>query len=78
MFGFPLGINRNQIIQGNVKDNHSPANAFPEEVEKYIQSEVTLGSLVGPFHSPPHEAFTWSPLMTRPKDNDRRVRFILW
>ena len=72
-FGFSLSIDNKQSIRNNASDNHSSANASPTEVREYIQSEITLGSLVGPFLQPPHEQFTWSPLMMRPKDTGRRV-----
>ena len=72
-FGFPLNLNRNCDIKANATENHSSARNFSRDVYKFIQSEVMLGSLAGPFHQIPHEQFTWSPLMTRPKDTGRRV-----
>ena len=72
-FGFPLGINHSTTIKNNANDNHASARAFPTEVNQYVQSELEAGALAGPFSQPPHELFTWSPLMTRPKDVGRRV-----
>ena len=53
--------------------NHASGNKFPKAVSEYIDTELKHGALIGPFDNPPHENFTWSPLMTRPKEKGRRV-----
>ena len=68
-FGFPLGIDNKFSIRNNASDHHASARAFYQ----YIQSEVKLEPLAGPFPQPPHEHFTWSPLITRPKETGRQV-----
>ena len=72
-FGFPLGLSRNAVIKSNADINHSSALQYPEAVEEYINTELALGALLGPFDHPPHPCFTWSPLMTRPKGSGRCV-----
>ena len=72
-FGFPLNIDPINNISSNATANHASANKFPEAVSEYIETELKHGALIGPFDYPPHENFTWSPLMTRPKEKGRRV-----
>ena len=72
-FGFPFGISRNATIDSNADVNHSSTLQYPEAVEEYINTELALGALLGPFDYSPHPCFTWSPLMTRPKGSGRRV-----
>ena len=72
-FGFPLNIDPTNYICSNAMVNHASANKFPEAVSEYIDTELKHGALIGPFDNPPHGNFTWSPLMTRPKEKGRRV-----
>ena len=72
-FGFPLGLNHLPDIKLNAETNHSSATLHPQAVNQYIDLELDHGALLGPFSTPPHPAFTWSPLMTRPKGEGRRV-----
>ena len=72
-FGFPLGIEHRGHIISNASDNHSSAKAYSNEVSSFIQDELAFDALLGPFDKIPHSAFTWSPLMTRPKGSGRRV-----
>ena len=72
-FGFPLNIDPNKCISTNATTNHASANNFPEAVAEYIDTELKHGTLIGPFIHPPYDTFTWSPLMTRPKEKGRRV-----
>ena len=37
------------------------------------KEELDHDALLGPFEQIPHPAFTWSPLMTRPKGMGRRI-----
>ena len=72
-FGFPLSINPDCSIRSNATDNHSSAKAYGDEVTQFIQEELNHDALLGPFEQIPHPAFTWSPLMTRPKGTGRRI-----
>ena len=72
-FGFPLSINLDRLIKSNAEDNHSSAKAYPREVTQFIQEELSHDALFGPFDQIPHLAFTWAPLMTRPKGSGRRI-----
>ena len=72
-FGFPFSLAKDACIKNNSKDNHASALNFPEAVEEYITTERTHGTLLGPFQVIPHDTFTWSPLITRPKGLGRRV-----
>ena len=67
-FGFPLGIDHRCQIVSNATDNHSSARAYSDEVSSFIRDELAFEALLGPFDKVPHTLFTWSPLMTRPKD----------
>ena len=72
-FGFPLSIHPDCPIRSNATDNHSSAKAYRDEVMQFIQEELDHDALLGPFEQIPHPAFTWSPLMTRPKGTGRRI-----
>ena len=63
-FGFPLSLFPDYDIRSNANENHSSAREFELAVDEYIQSELKAGALLGPFDNPPHDKFTWSPLMT--------------
>ena len=53
--------------------NHPSANLFSEEVDKFIEKELSKGALLGPIQNPPFSPWTQvSPLMTTEKDSDRR------
>ena len=72
-FGFPLGLDKNILISNNAEENHQSALQYPESIDEYINTELQLCALLGPFHQPPHPCFTWSPLMTWPKGAGRHV-----
>jgi GGDEF domain-containing protein len=57
-----------------VKDtvNHTSAAKFPEEVKKFIMTELQQGALCGPIHSDEFANIHISPLMSRPKEGDAR------
>ena len=75
-FGFPLSIcNHDNFKISNVTNHHS-ATQYPQAVQDYISKELKQGALLGPvdhIHSPHLHC---SPLLTRPKDEDKR-RIIL-
>ena len=72
-FGFPLGLDKNVPVYNNAENNHHSALLYPEAIDEYINTELQLGAVLGPFDQPSHPGFTWSPLMTRPKGMGRLV-----
>ena len=59
-------------------NNHASARKNPAHVNKFLDKEVKLGVLTGPFTTPPFQAwFRNNPLMTRPKRNSDDLRVIL-
>ena len=47
-FGFPLDFNRACEL-GQYCGNHSSANDFPNDIEAYLNEELSYGALLGPF-----------------------------
>ena len=65
-FGFPLGY-VGPVSDTVRTDNHPSARAYPAQVRRFIQKEMDLGGIVGPFKSPPFVGWAHvSPIMTRP------------
>ena len=73
-FGFRLTIsNRERLGNSNI-NNHFSARQFPNAINQYLGKEIELGAIWGPFNPPVDLKIHCSPLMTRPKDlNKRRV-----
>lgn len=74
-FGFPFQYS-GPPLYNPVAPNHPSARDFPQQVENYIQKELSLGAIVGPFSSPPFTPWcNVAPLMSREKTNstDRRI-----
>ena len=71
-FGFPLSIKDAHTLNNTSISNHFLATAFPAQVSAYIHKEISLGAMLGPMTSPPCEGYHCSPLLTRPKDGDKR------
>ena len=73
-FGWPIGhCGRTKC---NARKNHGGAREFPGEVDKYLQAELSLGRIAGPFETNPYEeVIAISPLNSLPKKGttDRRV-----
>ena len=72
-FGFPLGLYGREGIRSNATANHHLAIAYADDIDKFISKELQEKAVLGPFNEIPHPQFTWSPLMTRPKGEGRRV-----
>ena len=73
-FGFPLSLNNPHELNNTEITNHYSACQHPQQVQEYINKETKLGALLGPVNAIDHEHFHCSPLLTRPKDvNKRRV-----
>ena len=71
-FGFPLSILDDSNLHRTDITNHHSAIQFPGAVGKYLDKEMHMGAILGPFHKVKYEHFHCSPLLTRPKDNDER------
>lgn len=74
-FGWPVGYLKSDPPIA-VHMNHKSAVEFPEQIKKFINTELSHNAILGPFQEPPFSPWSRiSPLMTRPKKNsiDRRV-----
>ena len=43
-FGFPLDFDRTSVL-GHTLDNHTSANEYPDQVDKYIQEEISHNAM---------------------------------
>ena len=71
-FGFPLSIQTPDKLTNIDVKNHFTALQHPKEVATYLQQEMSFGAILGPFDKPPCEHIHCSPLLTRPKDGNKR------
>ena len=73
-FGFPLSLSDNNDLHNTDISNHASAIQYPEDVEEYLNKEISLGAILGPVAEIPDQNYHCSPLLTRPKNmNKRRV-----
>ena len=73
-FGFPLSLTEGHNLHNTDVSNHASAVQYPEAVTEYSEKEMALGAILGPVDKVPHDNYHCSPLLTRPKDlNKRRV-----
>ena len=73
-FGFPLSLINSYELCNKEAINHFSAIQYPDHVLEYINKEKSLGALLGPVNHPIHDQYHCSPLLTRPKDiNKKRV-----
>ena len=73
-FSFPLSIKDSQALSNHEVVNHFSARQFPDAILDYLHKEIKERAIVGPVSEINHPAFHCSPLLTRPKDvNKRRV-----
>jgi hypothetical protein len=79
-FGFPVGYcpgDRSACADGKVR-THKGAVYYPDAVNAFLDSEVSLGATLGPFdNNPLMSPLTLSPLNTVDKDNGRKRRVIV-
>ena len=59
-----------------MEENHKSALDFPQEIDKYIETQIKYETLLGPFQSLPIDSYI-SPLMTRSKQNSEKRRTIM-
>jgi hypothetical protein len=71
-YGFPLDLDKSNFIPNSAVVNHGSALNFPSEVDNYLSEEIKLGSILGPFEDSPFPDLHCSPLMTAPKDGNKR------
>ena len=76
-YGFSLQYRGGPVFSTDpMCSNHHSALQYPAAVKQYIEKELRLGALIGPFSVPPFTPWCGiSPLMTLPKSdsNERRV-----
>ena len=71
VYGFPLG----RISEGpnrETVDNHASAIEYREDINQYLRKEIRLDAILGPLDQWTVPGCPVSPLMTRPKDIDKR------
>ena len=71
-YGFPLSVVSSDLLSSTDSKNHHSALQFPAAIDKYLDKEVTLGAILGPYHNIDYKTIHCSPLLTRPKDSDDR------
>ena len=74
-YGFPLDFDRSQSLQSTFI-NHASALQFSDHVDKYIQTEIDYGAMIGPFKELPFHCHI-SPFLTREKQNSVNRRVIV-
>ena len=74
-YGFPLDFDRKVVLQ-SVRENYRSALDFPQEIDRYIETETKYGALLGLFDSLPIDAHM-SPLMTRSKQTSEKRRTVI-
>ena len=71
-FGFPLSIQNPSQLHNKDVCNHHSALQYPIDIQKYLDKEIKLGAMLGPFEAVCHPGYHCSPLMSRPKEGDSR------
>ena len=75
-FGFPMGY-IGPVSDSSDTPNHPSATQYVSQVDSFVEKELSLGGLVGPFGTPPFNEWTHvSPIMTRPKADPANRRII--
>lgn len=72
-FGFPMGY-MGPISHYDEQYNHTSANQYSKQIDKFLEKEIELGGIIGPsVERPFHPWIHAAPLMSRPKkDSDKR------
>ena len=71
-FGFPLSIKTHCTPPISQVKNHFSAISHSQAVRKYLDKEISMGAILGPFDIDPAHGIHSSPLLTRPKDTNKR------
>lgn len=76
-FGWPISYTADRIPTSTMT-NHGSAQDYPQQIEAFLQKELDLGAMLGPFTEFPFTPWTQiSPIMTRPKKDTSARRIIL-
>ena len=76
-FGWPIGYTA-LVPPTSVGVNHKSAVDYPCEIQNYIDTELALGGIIGPFTASPFQPWTHvAPLLTQPKRGSSHRRVIL-
>ena len=65
-FGFPLSLTSPDSLHNQEVSNHFSAPQYPQDIQKYLSKETSLGAMLGPVDSINSKEFHCSPLMSRP------------
>ena len=71
-FGFSLSLSDMDELNDTSVINHASALQYPQSIEQYLDTECKAGAMIGPFQKILDPGFHCSPMLTRPKDNDKR------
>ena len=67
-YGFTISRDDNFPDPTQANTNHKRATAFPKFIDKYLETEISLGATMGPFILPPFiSRIVISPMLTREK-----------
>ena len=75
-FGFPLDFNRSSPLHWE-GGNHKSALDHPDDIDAYLQEEISFKAIVGPFPKHPSHNGHISPFMTRDKPGSKNRRVII-
>jgi hypothetical protein len=75
-YGFPLDLDKSSFLPNLAVTNHGLAIKFLAAVDNYLSKEIQFGAILGPFPDPPFRDLHCSPLMTAPKDGNKRHSII--
>ena len=75
-YGFPLSIKNRQMLGNQEVKNHFSALQHPTAIEEYLAKERSHGAILGPIEATcsdsKYAVIHCCPLLTRPKDIDKR------
>ena len=71
-FGFPLSVTNTDGLNNSNVSNHPSALAYPNAVQNYLDKETSCGAMLGPVDHIDSEYYHCSPLLTHPKDREKR------
>ena len=69
-YGFPLGDMKGNFCRHVW--NHTSATEYADHVDEFLSKEKSMGAIMGPFTDIPAHCCLISPLMSHPKDNNKR------
>lgn len=76
-YGFSLQY-CGDVLSEVTEEAHASGLKYPDHVTEYIQTEVELGAMIGPFEQPPFVPWCrTSPIMSRPKGEGSKRRVIV-